>query len=884
NGVNFQDRLQAGGASTLTAGMRAPAPAWVKLARVGNVISAYESTDGAIWTLVKKETINLPNTVYFGLALTSHENSRLSTAGFDGVTIGEVPPEESNYSPYPGTIDSRKQWLWDKTKAVSEMGGLPLNIAQYVAQILDGQNVAGNLQKLDNMYQTYDWEQYKTVSKMYAYLMVGDLFSSTMLEHVKWYFSQYAYTKLSQTENLRMSNYTAGYLVGQYFPDLVDLNGNSGAALKSMNRANIEEMIEAAVHEGWAEYESAEYTFMTYFCLNAIYQYTDEPDLKQKVKMAMDVMWFEWANDWTDGNIISTTSRAKGDSVTANGPSWRGADHTALSWAYFGQHRAQQGIGDSDAMVPAAYRPYLEYLGMVVYRGMDYTPPEMALRIGQSTHKDYSSRKTNLQNSSGNNLKTYRQALVKPDWGLSTEVTYNRVDNWIEDLPMVLRWKSDSPASVFRVNADQGDLPIGNYDQPANHRVMQDGKAAVGVYKLLNSPTMNYVNAMFPDTGSIKSRQEQSGWIFSDTGPMYFAFKMVKPYSWYYQTPTDPANKVKTTARLHPTNQLSYSYNILRSQADTNGWIIQTADVSEYADLNSFKNAVLSNTTVDATHINDANPRLIYTSLSGDAMDITFDQGAAAYTGTHKINNTPIDYASFKLFDTPWLQQDQNSDIFTASQGGEVWTYNFANWTTTKTGVPVAVPNNSFENGAASPDNWTAGTLSGTPVLTKDTVTSRTYGSSVKISSANAADNGSWSLSGSNMINVDPGAAYTLRAWAKTDSVNQTDGATADITYYKSDGTTVTGSTYSSSSLRGTSSWTQIVVTAAAPADAARISLGLSLKGTGTVWFDDAELITQANIPVTGITLNKETLSMGSGTSTNLTALFAPADASNQTV
>ncbi|MBB6730090.1 fibronectin type III domain-containing protein [Cohnella sp. CBP 2801] len=680
HGTVFQDRLQAGGASTLTTGSTTTAPYWLRLVRDQTGISAYDSFDGTNWTLLKRETINLPDTIYVGLAVTSHTNTRQATAAFDQVSVGEAPPIESTYAPFPGTIETRKAWLWNKVKTMQEESG-PLNITEYVAQILDGQNVAANLQKLDAMYQSYDYEQYKTVAKMYAYLMVGDQFGSTMMDHVRQYFASYAYAELPQTENLRMSNYTAGYLVGQYFPDLADLNGNSGATLKSMNKANIEAMIDAGVHKGWAEYESPEYTFMTYLCLNAIYQYSDEQDLRQEAKMAMDVMWFEWANDWIDGYPISSESRAKGDSVAATDPTWRGQNHTALEWAYFGSHRAQQTVGESDSSSPSLYRPNLEYLGFVLYGGMSYQPPEMAIRIGQNTAKDYESRKTNQQNSSGRTMNIYRQAYVKPTWGLATEVQYNRVDNWLEDLPVVLRWHSDAPNPLFRLSTDQGTAPIGNYDQPESHRIMQDGKAAVGVFKLENSPDYDYINAMFPDTGSIVAKEEQGGWVFSDAGPMYFAFKFVKPATWYHQSDTDPSNKVKTTAQLHPTAQLLYSYNILRSQADKNGWVLETADASEYASLAAFESAVLANTSLDASHIDETNPRLIYHSLSGDTMDITYDSAAGAYNNTHKIDNVPIDYSSFKIFDTPWLQQDRNSDIFTATEGDEQLVYNFADWT-----------------------------------------------------------------------------------------------------------------------------------------------------------------------------------------------------------
>lgn len=699
HGSIFEDRLQTGGATTLTSGTTTTAPYWLRLVRQGSEISAYDSYDGTNWTLIKRETINLPDSVYIGLAVTSHTNTRLAAATFDQVGVGAPPPAEDAYAPYPGTIESRKQWLWNKSKTMQEESG-PINISEYVAQILDGQNVPGNLQKLDAMYQTYDYEQYKTMAKMYAYLLVGDRFDSTMMQHVRDYFAKYAYAQLPQTENLRMSNYATGYLVGQYFPDLADLNGNSGAALKSLNKANVEAMIDAGVHKGWAEYESPEYTFMTYFCLNALYQWSDEADLRQEAKMAIDVMWFEWANDWIDGYSISSESRAKGDSVSADDPTWRGANHTALAWAYFGAHRAQQAVGESDSSAPSLYRPNLEYLGMVLYSGMKYEPPEMAIRIGQNAAKDYESRKTNMQNSSGRTMKIFRTAYVKPTWGLATEVQYERVDNWLEDLPVVLRWHSDSANPLFRLSTDQGTAPIGNYDQPASHRIMQDGKTAVGVFKLPNSPTTNYINAMFPDTGSIVSRTEQGGWTFADAGPMYFAFRFVKPASWYHQTATDPSNAVKTTAQLHPTAQLVYSYDILRSQADTNGWVLETADASEYPDFAAFQSAVLANTSIDSSRIDDANPRLIYRSLSGDTLDITFDDAAAPYNGTHLINGTPIDYDSFKLFDTPWLQQDRNSDIFTATEGGEQLVYNFANWTINGEG-PGTDPGDPGDPGSA---------------------------------------------------------------------------------------------------------------------------------------------------------------------------------------
>ncbi|MHA7984297.1 fibronectin type III domain-containing protein [Rathayibacter sp. CAU 1779] len=594
-------------------------------------------------------------------------------------TAASVP---SAPSPYPGTTETRLAWLWQKTKDMKEESG-PLNVVQYTAQLADGQNVDQNLAKLDTMFGQYDAEQYKTEAKMYAYLMVGDQFSASTLAKVKSYFAGYAYGKLPQTENLRMANYVAGYLVGTYLPDVVDLNGNSGTALADIGKQNIEDMINAGVHRGWAEYESPEYTFMTYFGLNAIYQWAKDDGLRQQAKMAMDVMWFEWANDWINGYMISSLSRAKGDLSSIGDPTWRPADHTALAWAYFGEDRAQQTIGESDNGAPSAYRPNLEYLGFVAWPGTKYQPPALAVQLGQKTDKSYTSHKSNLQNSSGRAMDVDRTTYVQPDWGVGTEVQYRRVDNWLEDQPLVVRWRSTAPNSLFRMSVDQGNAAPGNYDQPADHRVMQDDGAAVGVFRNSGDSTSNTLTAMFPANGSIVEKKDVAGWTVVNTGPMYFAYRMVKPSTWYYQTPNDPSNKVKTNTQIHPTTTLAYAYDILRSQSDRNGWIFDSADASAYPSLDAFAAAITSGDRMDASGIDDAAPHLVYRDLAGKTLDLTFDAANAAPSGNAKVDGVSIPYDSYGVFDTPWLKQDRLSDVFTATLGDTTLRYDFSNWTVT---------------------------------------------------------------------------------------------------------------------------------------------------------------------------------------------------------
>ncbi|HEX7021026.1 MAG TPA: phospholipase D-like domain-containing protein, partial [Gemmatimonadaceae bacterium] len=86
-GVAFQRRPVAGGESLNTAGTLSSPPRWVRLTRTGSTFRAYESADGANWTLVGSQTISMPSTVEIGLAVTSHTTSSDTTARFDNVVI-----------------------------------------------------------------------------------------------------------------------------------------------------------------------------------------------------------------------------------------------------------------------------------------------------------------------------------------------------------------------------------------------------------------------------------------------------------------------------------------------------------------------------------------------------------------------------------------------------------------------------------------------------------------------------------------------------------------------------------------------------------------------------------------------------------------------------
>ncbi|HEY4337952.1 MAG TPA: discoidin domain-containing protein, partial [Puia sp.] len=95
-GAVFQYRSAAGGnTTTITTAGIAP-PYWVRLAKAGSVYSAYISADGLSWTLAGSP-VNLgfgadASPTYAGLAITSHNNSALSTLTVDNYTQASPLP------------------------------------------------------------------------------------------------------------------------------------------------------------------------------------------------------------------------------------------------------------------------------------------------------------------------------------------------------------------------------------------------------------------------------------------------------------------------------------------------------------------------------------------------------------------------------------------------------------------------------------------------------------------------------------------------------------------------------------------------------------------------------------------------------------------------
>ncbi|MFT3786743.1 MAG: Ig-like domain-containing protein [Tepidisphaeraceae bacterium] len=100
SGVGYQFEARnttGGGAFGVQYNSAGKGPVWVKLTRAGNVFSGFTSADGNTWTALGTTTITMASNVLVGLAVTSHDNSRLAKAVFDNSTV--VGPGSGDTTP-----------------------------------------------------------------------------------------------------------------------------------------------------------------------------------------------------------------------------------------------------------------------------------------------------------------------------------------------------------------------------------------------------------------------------------------------------------------------------------------------------------------------------------------------------------------------------------------------------------------------------------------------------------------------------------------------------------------------------------------------------------------------------------------------------------------
>lgn len=90
-GAAFQQRLADGEATASSITPDITGPYWLRIARAGDAVTGFISADGQDWSALGTWEIDLPETAYVGMAVTSHNADAQVTATFSDVNISDLP-------------------------------------------------------------------------------------------------------------------------------------------------------------------------------------------------------------------------------------------------------------------------------------------------------------------------------------------------------------------------------------------------------------------------------------------------------------------------------------------------------------------------------------------------------------------------------------------------------------------------------------------------------------------------------------------------------------------------------------------------------------------------------------------------------------------------
>jgi len=172
NGVDLQYRLTAGGGAGMNPSAAGAPPVWVKLTRAGNTFSGAFSTDGSSWTSLGSVSITMGSSAFIGLCVTAHNNSAVTTAAIDSVSItgsaGDPPVVFGNLQSVSYAQVALSDPFWAPRIEKNRTNGLP----QLYQSFVDNHNL-DNFLKAANLMGGYhdgflwaDSDVYKTLEGM----------------------------------------------------------------------------------------------------------------------------------------------------------------------------------------------------------------------------------------------------------------------------------------------------------------------------------------------------------------------------------------------------------------------------------------------------------------------------------------------------------------------------------------------------------------------------------------------------------------------------------------------------------------------------------------------------------------------------------------------
>jgi hypothetical protein len=468
---------------------------------------------------------------------------------------------------------------------------------------------------------------------MAAYLYAGDLLEPETREAVRRSLGR-NYIYRGDTENHWLKYYTGLYLAAQTWPNEPReawFNGRSSDENLAEARGFYEDWIRTTTTIGQGEFDSPTYIITFLMPLFLMYQFAEDPEMKENARKMLDWVIADYAVDYLKG--LYTGGHSRDYSFDAILP--ERAPSVGWGWLLFGEteplYRSDNVLAAwSDYRLPVVIHnvavdrsePYEHFerkrVRNVIRYGDEKNPPVYKTLFMTA---DYA-----LGSLQGGILQPIQQhtwdisyADSRPNSTVFTLHPYYSGRELAMFFPEEVEWLSDEVDRFHLVYTDPNKW---NSSSPYE-RTFQHRNAIIVLYDIEEGARHPHVNGFFPK--ALDERVvDASGWIFFRGGQMFGAMYPLQPYEWI----EEPVN-----------------YR-LRSHELRNGFVVEVARASEYASFDAFKSRIRAN-ELDTSRF-PSEVRVSYVTSEGNEMTFSFPERRV-------LNGQEVDLSWMPLFYGPFL-------------------------------------------------------------------------------------------------------------------------------------------------------------------------------------------------------------------------------------
>ncbi len=455
------------------------------------------------------------------------------------------------------------------------------------------------------------------------------------------------------TENHWVMYYTGLYLAAQTWPNedgALWFNGKSSAENFKEAEAWLNFWIKLTATKGQGEFDSPTY-FITFVPpMLILHDFAQDSIMKKKAQMMLDYLFADFAAEHLRGNYGGGHSRDYPQDIinplTAQSTKW--------AWLYFGEPDIEPW---SEARGHSRHRAWETVFGAV----SSYRLPEIIQQIATDRSAPYVHTETKrvrnvIRFGEQRNPPVYKYTYMTSDYVLGS--LHGGILQPIQQHTWDVTFVSDKPNNTLftlhpfysgkelamffpeeqKVLSDEVNRFHLVYTDPNKwnssspyEQTFQYKNALIVLYNIDKDAKHQHIDGFFSKTLDERI-EDASGWIFCKTGKTYIAFFPLKKYEWIDE-------------------EANWRW---RSHDLKNGAVVEIGTEADYDSFAEFKKRFQQ---AKVGHQDfDTNLTVKYTTQNGAAMQFT-------YGGQRLLNSNPVDFASYKSFNGPFLQGEAGSGV-----------------------------------------------------------------------------------------------------------------------------------------------------------------------------------------------------------------------------